>query len=108
MITKCKTQKQLRLQIRSMTYNALHHKNNDKYIKGLGCTVGFLKQHIQNLFTEGMNWGNYGYHEGQWSIDHITLLASFDLNDPQQYKTAAHYTNLRPLWHVDNISQKYN
>ncbi len=46
-------------------------------------------------------WDNWS-HTG-WHIDHIIPLASFDLNDRQQFLEATHYTNLQPLWMEDNM-----
>jgi len=56
-----------------------------------------------------MTWDNYGRKEGQWSIDHIIPCAIFDLSDPIEQKQCFHYTNLQPLWHIDNLkkSDKY-
>lgn len=39
---------------------------------------------------------------GEWEIDHKRPLASFDLTDEAQLREAAHYTNLQPLWRLDN------
>lgn len=64
----------------------------------LGCKTEELKKHIESLFTEGMNWLNYG----EWEIDHIRPCASFDLSDPKQQEQCFHYTNLQPLWKYDN------
>jgi hypothetical protein len=69
----------------------------------LGCSVDYLKTHLESQFKEGMSWDNYG-HRG-WHIDHIRPCASFDLTDPEQQKECFHYSNLQPLWHQDNFSK---
>ena len=38
-------------------------------------------------------------------IDHIRPLSSFDLTDHEQVKQVCHYSNLRPLWAIDNLSK---
>jgi hypothetical protein len=48
-----------------------------------------------------MSWDNYGY-EG-WHIDHIKPIAKFDLSDPIQRAQCFHYSNLQPLWALDNM-----
>jgi hypothetical protein len=70
-------------------------------IKQLGCSVSELKVYIESKFEPGMTWANYGYQG--WHIDHIKPLSSFDLTDLGQFKEACHYTNLQPLWKVDNL-----
>jgi hypothetical protein len=70
----------------------------------LGCTVTYLIKHLEQRFTEGMTWDNYGLYG--WHIDHILPCASFDLTDPEQQKKCFHYSNLQPLWAADNISKK--
>ncbi|MEN6378381.1 MAG: hypothetical protein ABFD15_02215 [Methanofastidiosum sp.] len=66
----------------------------------IGCSVDFLKKHIESQFLRGMTWDNYG-REG-WSIDHIIPCASFDLVKIKDQKRCFNYKNLRPLWEVDN------
>jgi hypothetical protein len=73
-------------------------------IKSLGCSVEFLKKHIEALFEPGMTWQNHG----QWHIDHIVPLNHFDLTDSLQLQKACHYTNLQPLWKCDNIKKGAN
>ena len=72
-------------------------------IESLGCSPKELKKHLENQFTEGMTWDNYGLKG--WHMDHITPLDSFDLKDEQEYLEACHYTNLQPLWAIDNLSK---
>lgn len=67
----------------------------------LGCTPKFLRQYLESKFQLGMTWNNYG----EWHIDHIKPLASFNLQDKEQRKLANHYTNLQPLWAADNMKK---
>ena len=69
----------------------------------VGCSVEEFKQYIEKLWLPGMNWKNYGRKEGQWSLDHIICCALFDFTKLSHQKAALHYTNIRPLWHIDNI-----
>lgn len=65
----------------------------------IGCSIDELKIYLSSQFKQGMSWDNYG----KWHIDHIRPCASFDLTDPEQQKQCFHYTNLQPLWAVDNL-----
>ena len=67
----------------------------------LGCTIDELWIHMESKFTEGMTKENYG----KWHVDHIMPCASFDLTDPEQQAKCFHYTNLQPLWALDNIKK---
>jgi hypothetical protein len=67
----------------------------------LGCTTEFLRNYLQSQFTEGMTWDNYG----EWHIDHIKPCASFDLSKPEEQNKCFHYTNLQPLWAIDNMKK---
>lgn len=69
----------------------------------LGCEINYLKQYIESLWLEGMNWDNHGLFG--WHIDHIKPINTFDLTDPEQQKQCFHYTNLRPLWYQDNLKR---
>lgn len=73
----------------------------DSSVALLGCTLEEARAHIEGQFAPGMTWENHG----EWHIDHIRPLASFDLTDPEQVQAASHYTNLQPLWASDNISK---
>lgn len=70
-------------------------------VRDLGCSVAELKLYLEGKFEAGMSWDNQG--RGGWHLDHIRPLSSFDLTDPEQLKQAVHFTNLQPMWEVDNI-----
>lgn len=76
-------------------------KKCDSTFKLLGCSLTEFLQHLENQFTKGMNWKNYG--NNGWHIDHIIPCSSFDLTDPEQQRKCFHYTNLQPLWAEDNL-----
>lgn len=70
----------------------------------VGYTLQELRQHLQSQFTNGMSWQNYG----QWQIDHIRPISSFDFTTYQDedFKLCWSLTNLRPLWAKDNWTRK--
>lgn len=71
------------------------------FIRDLGCTISELKFYLEGKFTDGMSWENYGHDT--WHIDHMVPLAMFDLSDRQQFLQACHYTNLQPMWAIENL-----
>jgi hypothetical protein len=86
--------------VRSLISRAFKNKNYTKTSKTcaiLGCSWDELARHIESQFTNGMNWGN----RGQWHIDHIIPLAS--AQTPDDLLRLNHYTNLQPLWALDNL-----
>lgn len=75
-------------------------KNNTTF-NIIGCSPKELKEHIESLFTDGMNWYNHGLFG--WHIDHKIPLSSATTEE-EIYKLC-HYTNLQPLWSKDNLSK---
>ena len=67
----------------------------------IGCSAGELRQFLEEQFQTGMTWENYGKYG--WHIDHVRPCASFNMIDSEQQRICFHYTNLQPLWAVDNI-----
>ena len=67
--------------------------------KLLGCTASELVKYLESKFLPGMSWEN----RKLWHMDHIRPLASFDLSDVEQQHVAFHYTNVQPLWAIDNF-----
>lgn len=72
-------------------------------VRELGCSIPEFKAHIEAKFQDGMTWDNWS--RGGWHIDHKKPLSKFDLTDPEQVKSACHYTNLQPMWSLDNCSK---
>ena len=70
-------------------------------VRDLGCSIDEFKEYLESKFQNGMSWNNHGVYG--WHIDHIKRLADFDLTDSVQFKEAAHYTNLQPLWREDHL-----
>ena len=48
-----------------------------------------------------MSWENYG----EWHIDHIKPCASFALSIEEEQHKCFHYSNLQPLWSIDNLKK---
>jgi hypothetical protein len=73
---------------------------SDLYV---GCTPGFLRNHLETMFKHGMTWNNYGT---VWQVDHVIPLAWWDLkNHPEHMFEASHWTNLQPLFINENQSK---
>jgi len=90
--------------IRRKTYYALvKSKKLNQYSELLGCTVKEFRQHIEEQFEDNMTWEN----QGEWTIDHIKPIYSFDLSKKKEFFEASHYTNCQPLWMIDNCKKGY-
>ena len=104
-----------------------------KYIKGsaskrtaelVGCSSKFLVKWLENQFTEGMTWENYGtgylidenrkhvYDNNgkiiktkEWNIDHVIPMSKFNLEKEEEVLKCSHYTNLQPMWAVENYKK---
>jgi len=79
------------------------NKKHGTTMELIGCSIDDLKEYLSKLFQKGMSWENYG--KNGWHIDHIKPCASFDLTKPEQQKLCFHYSNLQPLWAIDNIKK---
>ena len=97
-------QYRLSCRLRTRLWNALAGNfKAGSAVRDLGCSIGELRNYLKSKFIEGMSWENYG--RGGWNIDHIIPLDSFDLTDREQFLRAFHYTNLQPLWEIDNFKK---
>jgi Prasinovirus endonuclease VII len=89
--------------LRTRIYQALRGKTKSaKTLELLGCSVEHLKVWLTLYFQPGMSWSNYGTC---WHIDHIRPCVSFDLTDPKQQKECFNYTNLQPLFAIENLKK---
>ncbi len=75
-------------------------KKAKKTIEILGCSFEEFKTHIQNQFTDVMNWDNYSTY---WQLDHIKPISW--AKSEQDVYDLNHYTNFQPLYWKDNISK---
>ena len=82
-------------------YQDVGGRRLEDYDDILGCTIKEAREHFERKFQPGMSWCNHG----EWHIDHIRPLASFDLTQAEERRKAGHYTNLQPLWAHDNLSK---
>tara|TARA_B100000029_G_scaffold41084_1_gene38243 strand:+ start:3956 stop:4495 length:540 start_codon:yes stop_codon:yes gene_type:complete len=92
----------LRANLRIRIVEALKGSTKSKRTMELiGCTIDELWTHLESKFTNGMTRENHGI----WHVDHIKACAKFDLSDPVQQGQCFHYTNLQPLWALDNMKK---
>lgn len=94
----------LRSKVRDRISKALKYAGQSaqsSLTKLIGCDKKTLRRHLESQFLPGMSFENYG----QWHVDHIKPLAAFNLSNIEELKEACHYTNLQPLWALDNLKK---
>lgn len=78
-----------------MVAHLRERKRHFRADKIVGCAPEFFRDYIEGKFEPGMSWDNHG----EWHIDHIRPLSSFDFKaHPEDTYRAGHYTNLQPMW----------
>ena len=90
--------------LRNRLRKAIKKKNAKKCKKTMdliGCSTSKLMNHLESKFQKGMTWENHG----DWHIDHIKAIATFNLLDEDEQKKCFHWSNLQPLWADENISK---
>lgn len=95
--------------LRSRIIKALKGKNKSlSTMMLIGCEIDYLMYHIQEQFTNGMSWDNHGRGWNgakEWHIDHKLPCASFDLSILSEQRKCFHFSNLQPLWAIDNLKK---
>lgn len=93
-------------QLRRMMKSTWHESN---LLSTMKTTRNKLMLHLEGLMLEGMSWDNYGYRDGDysngWDVDHIIPKSEYDHNDIEEREKCWNLANLRPMWHVKNISK---
>jgi len=65
----------------------------------LGCSWDDFTKHLESKFLSGMTWSNIN----KWHIDHfIPVSAARDVDEVYMLN---HFSNLRPLWGIDNLKK---
>ena len=100
----------LRTNLRTRIRQALKMNQKSAGLKELiGCSIADLKIYLESLWLEGMSWDNYGAVNGEkhagWQVDHIIPCSLFDLSNPEDQKKCFHYSNLQPMWGIENIKK---
>lgn len=99
---KKEPQYRIRLNLRSRFNDALKRSFTGRpSLSLIGCSVEFLKKHLESKWIEDMSWENYG----KWHIDHIIPCRSFDLTVQSQQDECFNWKNLQPLWAIDNLKK---
>ena len=78
---------------------------DQKFHNFIGCTTAFFKKWIEFQFDNTMNWSNYGFTTEltkKWEFDHILGYNNFDLTDAHERMLCTHWTNIQPMWGIDN------
>lgn len=76
------------------------NKNTKTWKLFVSFTLEQLIIHLENKFTDNMNWENYGSY---WHLDHIIPISWFDLE--KDFNKAWDLSNLQPLKKEVNLSK---
>jgi len=82
--------------------NKILGSKKEKTFDLIGCSPLQLKEHHEKQFWVGMTWEKHELFG--WHIDHIIPISS--AKNDEELKKLCHYTNLQPLWALDNIRKR--
>lgn len=80
--------------------SSTNYRKKSKTFEIIGCTPLELKEHIENLFCDGISWEN----KCDWHIDHKIPLSH--AKSEKEIYMLSHYSNLQPLWANENLRKK--
>ena len=75
---------------------------SERSLTYVGCSLNFLRSWFEFQFVQNMTWGNHGT---VWHIDHINPCSSFDLTDEDMLYECYNWSNLRPIYSLENLSK---
>jgi hypothetical protein len=89
---------------RTAIYTVLKENNMNKYghyFEILQYSPEELATHLENKFSEGMSWENYG----EWHLDHRTPITAFNFQEigDNEFMRCWSLDNLQPMWADENI-----
>lgn len=84
--------------LRARITNIINGKTKNT-LECLGITIIEFREYLESQFVNGMSWDNYG----KWHIDHIIPISRG--KNKEEIEKLNHYTNLKPLWAVDNLKK---
>lgn len=96
-LLKYRVTNRMRAFLRRCLFGQQYH--GEHALEWLGCGIEQFRSHIENQFELGMSWAN----ASEWHIDHIKPLCA--CRTEKDFVKSWHYTNLRPLWSIDNLSR---
>ena len=83
----------------NMAFASFGYTKKSKTVEILGADWETVKAHIEKQFKDGMCWEN----KHLWHIDHVIPLAQATCE--KSLARLAHYSNLQPLWAIDNLKK---
>lgn len=83
----------------NMFISSNNFSKKNKTFELIGCSPEDLKKYLEKKFYEGMSWDN----RNLWDIDHIIPLSS--AKTIEDIEKLSHYTNLQPLWRIENLKK---
>jgi hypothetical protein len=95
---------QFKERIRCLVKNSfyrLKHNKTKRVSEVIGADWEIVKEHFVSQFKDGMTWE--AFIAGEIHVDHIQPLAS--AKTEEELIALCHYTNLQPLWCLDNLSK---
>lgn len=94
----------LKKRYRSRTRKLFRNKKSVKISSSmsfLGCTAEEFTKYFESKFTEGMTWDKV--FSGDIHIDHIIPISS--ATTVEDLIKLSHFSNLQPLWAMDNLKK---
>ena len=92
----------LRHSIEVRVYDSLKgNKGGRAWEQLLGYTLEDLRNRLENQFSDGMTWDNYG----KWHLDHRTPISAFNFTDASHvdFQKCWALDNLQPMWATENL-----